>query len=65
MSASPNPKRTRLHCATCFKRMKREDVAASAWHGATDTEEVWCMDCWDSPDDIALNQYRMAGFGPR
>lgn len=49
-----------LRCARCGTPLTRQEVAASV---ATDGDEtVWCLPCWDNPDEVALDQYR-ASFG--
>lgn len=49
-----------MRCATCDAPLNRPEVAAAAYF--LDTETVWCLDCWDAEDEVALSQYVMSGL---
>lgn len=43
-------------CEHCRKVVARERIAAIAVSNRT--TRLWCFDCWDNPDELAVEEYR-------
>lgn len=45
-----------LHCNHCGRVTPRSKVAAIAI--TNKMRRLWCFDCWDNPDEAAVEEYR-------